>query len=118
MVARNWDAGKANEMIRATLKWRGEFKPDQLDIKEMHDEAAWGLMYRRGVDKLRRPVLLVRPAGKSSEAWDVQLRHITFNFEAAIASMEEGVEQLVWLVDYRSFALMSAPPLSFGKSVM
>lgn len=118
LVARNWNVDKATEMLRNTLTWRKSYKPHLISPTDMEKEASWGLMYRRGFDKRNRPVLLVRPAKKSSEDWDTQLRHIVWNFESAIATMAEGVEQIVWLVDYRNFSLIGAPPLSFGKQVM
>ncbi|GJM86870.1 hypothetical protein PR202_ga02769 [Eleusine coracana subsp. coracana] len=30
LIARNWDVKKATKMLKKTLKWRSEYKPDEI----------------------------------------------------------------------------------------
>jgi hypothetical protein len=75
-------------------------------------------MYRRGFDKLGRPVFVARPVGTTSEDWALQTRYVVYNFEHAIASMAPGVEQVVWIIDYTQFSLTAAPPMAFSRGVL
>jgi len=62
----------------------------------------------------------MRPVKKNSENYEVMLRYMIFNIENAVASMDisSDVEHSVWIIDYRGFSIWSAPPLSFGISVV
>lgn len=49
-------------MLRASLKWRDEFKPFNITAKELDNEASSGKLFRYGKDKLGRPVVYITPA--------------------------------------------------------
>ncbi|GAB2290580.1 hypothetical protein Dimus_024861 [Dionaea muscipula] len=61
--ARNWHAKKAAKMLKETLKWRLEYKPEEIRWEDIAHEAETGKLYRSNfVDKLGRPVPVLRPS--------------------------------------------------------
>lgn len=160
LVAREWNLQKAKDMMLEAIQWRLTNKPLEIKPEDVADEfLKWTKMVRHGFDKNGRPVIYVRPTGKTSEDWDTQLRHLVWNLENAIASMQlyvpehkhsgamrapavvvdnaesgegrkkerlfngldpetQGVEQLVWIVDWNGFSLSDAAPFKFGKTVL
>ncbi|KAG8072421.1 hypothetical protein GUJ93_ZPchr0006g44785 [Zizania palustris] len=68
LIARNWDVKKATKMLKKTLEWRSEYKPDEIRWDEIADEAATGKIYRTDyVDKSGRSILIMRPACQMKE---------------------------------------------------
>ena len=60
--ARQWNVDKAEKMLRETIKWRAEFRPDCITAEEIRVELEnEGKMYVFGKDKSHRPVIVMRP---------------------------------------------------------
>ncbi|XWS58612.1 hypothetical protein CRYUN_Cryun08bG0049400 [Craigia yunnanensis] len=79
--ARNWSTKKASKMLKETLKWRLQYKPEKIRWEDIAHEAETGKIYRaKYCDKLGRPVLVMRPGFQ---------------------------EQMVWLVDFQGWAMAS-----------
>ncbi|KAH9690808.1 CRAL-TRIO domain-containing protein [Citrus sinensis] len=61
--AQNWNVKKATKMLKVTLKWRAEYKPEEIRWDEIANEAETGKIYRLNyVDKYGRAVLVMRPS--------------------------------------------------------
>ncbi|XP_044511265.1 phosphatidylinositol transfer protein 3-like [Mangifera indica] len=106
LTARNWNVKKATKMLKETLKWRAEYKPEEIRWDEVAREAETGKIYRSNyVDKYGRTVLVMRPACKNSKSTKGQIRYLVYCMENAISNMLPDQEQMVWLIDFQGFNL-------------
>ncbi|KAL2893892.1 Phosphatidylinositol transfer protein 3 [Bienertia sinuspersici] len=115
--ARNWNVKKATKMLKDSLKWRLEFKPEQIRWEEVATEAETGKTYRStAVDKNGRPVLIMRPCRQgigevlhyvvhNSKSVAGQIKHLVYCMENAILNLPPNQEQMVWLIDFINFNL-------------
>ncbi|XP_047955226.1 phosphatidylinositol transfer protein 3-like isoform X3 [Salvia hispanica] len=61
--ARNWNVKKAVRMLKATLKWRQDYKPEEIRWDDVAGEAETGKIYKSNYkDRNGRPVLVMRPS--------------------------------------------------------
>ncbi|KAF3590102.1 hypothetical protein F2Q69_00027324 [Brassica cretica] len=67
LAARNGHVKKATKMLKETLKWRTQYKPEEIRWEDISREAETGKIYRANcTDKYGRPVLVMRP---SCQVW-------------------------------------------------
>ncbi|XP_031273036.1 phosphatidylinositol transfer protein 3-like [Pistacia vera] len=106
LTARNWNVKKATKMLKETLKWRAEYKPEEIRWNEIAHEAETGKIYRSNyVDKYGRTVLVMRPAYQNSKSTKGQIRYLVYCMENAISNLPPDQEQMVWLIDFQGFNL-------------
>ncbi|KAJ0087100.1 hypothetical protein Patl1_08493 [Pistacia atlantica] len=106
LTARNWNVKKATKMLKETLKWRAEYKPEEIRWNEIAHEAETGKIYRSNyVDKYGRTVLVMRPACQNSKSTKGQIRYLVYCMENAISNLPPDQEQMVWLIDFQGFNL-------------
>ncbi|KAK4274093.1 hypothetical protein QN277_017375 [Acacia crassicarpa] len=104
--ARNWNVKKAAKMLKQTLKWRAEYKPEEIRWEDIANEAETGKIYRSNfTDKHGRPVLVMRPCRQNSESIKGQVKYLVYCMENAILNLPAGQEQMVWLIDFQGFNL-------------
>ncbi|XP_057974660.1 uncharacterized protein LOC131162328 [Malania oleifera] len=104
--ARNWNVKKATKMLKETLKWRLEYKPDEIHWEEVAHEAETGKIYRSNyVDKHGRTVLIMRPSCQNSKSTKGQIRYLVYCMENAILNLPPEQEQMIWLIDFHGFSL-------------
>uniref|UniRef100_A0A7N0UHW0 CRAL/TRIO N-terminal domain-containing protein n=1 Tax=Kalanchoe fedtschenkoi TaxID=63787 RepID=A0A7N0UHW0_KALFE len=61
--ARNWNIKKAAAMLKDSMKWRLEYKPEEIRWEDVAHEGETGKVYRsKYFDKYGRPVLVMRPS--------------------------------------------------------
>ncbi|KAJ4952958.1 hypothetical protein NE237_029790 [Protea cynaroides] len=102
--ARNWNIKKATKMLKATLKWRSEYKPEEIRWEEIAREARTGKIYRSNyVDKYGRNVLVMRPGFQNTKSARGQIRYLVYCMENAILNLSPEQEQMVWLIDFLGF---------------
>ncbi|XP_022773169.1 random slug protein 5-like [Durio zibethinus] len=102
--ARNWNAKKATKMLKETLKWRAEYKPEEIRWEEVAHEAETGKIYRSNyIDKHGRTVLVMRPSFQNSKSTKGQIRYLVYCMENAILNLPPDQEQMVWLIDFNGF---------------
>ncbi|KAL4297903.1 hypothetical protein GQ457_12G016290 [Hibiscus cannabinus] len=102
--ARNWNVKKATKMLKETLKWRAEYKPEEIRWEEVAHEAETGKIYRSNyIDKLGRTVLVMRPSCQNSKSTKGQIRYLVYCMENAILNLPADQEQMVWLIDFNGF---------------
>ncbi|XP_052885353.1 uncharacterized protein LOC108484964 [Gossypium arboreum] len=77
--AQNWNLKKATKMLKETLKWRAEYKPEEIRWEEVAHEAERGKIYRSNyIDKHGRTVLVMRPSCQvSSDFLYISIIHIS-----------------------------------------
>ncbi|KAK2984674.1 hypothetical protein RJ640_006657, partial [Escallonia rubra] len=102
--ARNWNVKKATKMLKATLKWRLEYKPENIRWDEIAFEAETGKIYRSSYrDRLGRTVLVMRPSCQNSKSTRAQIKYLVYCMENAILNLPQDQEQMVWLIDFHGF---------------
>lgn len=102
--ARNWNVKKAVKMLKASLKWRREYKPEEIRWEDVAHEAETGKIYRSNYkDKLGRTVLVMRPRCQNSKSIKGQIKYLVYCMENAIVNLPENQEQMVWLIDFHGF---------------
>ncbi|TVU28544.1 hypothetical protein EJB05_20065, partial [Eragrostis curvula] len=106
LIARNWDVKKATKMLKKTLKWRSEYKPDEICWDDISDEAVTGKIYRTDYfDKSGRSILVMRPGCQNTKNAHGQVKYLVYCMENAILNLPRGQDQMVWLIDFAGFSL-------------
>ncbi|KAJ3700514.1 hypothetical protein LUZ61_004219 [Rhynchospora tenuis] len=106
LIARNWNVKKATKMLKETLKWRAEYKPDEIRWDEVAHEAETGKIYRANYrDKTGRSVLVMRPGRQNTKSTKGQIQYLVYCMENAILNLPPGQDQMVWLIDFEGFNL-------------
>uniref|UniRef100_A0ACD5YZ00 Uncharacterized protein n=1 Tax=Avena sativa TaxID=4498 RepID=A0ACD5YZ00_AVESA len=106
LIARNWDVKKATKMLMKTLKWRSEYKPDEIRWDDISDEAVTGKNYRCDYfDKSGRSILVMRPSCQNTKNAKGQVRNLVYCMEHAILNLPPGQDQMVWLIDFAGFGM-------------
>ncbi|XP_021896078.1 random slug protein 5 [Carica papaya] len=104
--ARNGNVKKATKMLKETLKWRNEYKPEEIRWEEIAHEAETGKIYRLNfTDRHGRIVLVMRPRCQNSKSNKGQIKHLVYCMENAILNLPPDQDQLVWLIDFQGFSL-------------
>ncbi|KAG1343435.1 hypothetical protein G6F62_004790 [Rhizopus arrhizus] len=113
--ARKWDLEAAKTMLENSIKWRRDFRPDQIDPESIRSEAETGKMYYNGYDKTGKPLWIMKPRNENSKNSDGQIKHVVFNLERGIRLMPPGVEKVSIVVDFKGSSITSTPSASTCK---
>lgn len=106
LEARNWNVDKAKKMLEETLKWRSTFKPEEIRWHEVAHEGETGKVSRADFhDRDGRTVLIMRPGMQNTTSAADNVRHLVYLLENAILNLQEGQEQMSWLIDFTGFSL-------------
>ncbi|XP_020090052.1 random slug protein 5-like [Ananas comosus] len=106
LTARNWNVKKATKMLKETLKWRSEYKPEEICWDEVAAEAETGKIYRTSYcDKHGRSILVMRPGCQNTKSVKGQVKYLVYCMENAILNLPPSQEQMVWLIDFQGFNL-------------
>ncbi|URE24099.1 CRAL TRIO domain containing protein [Musa troglodytarum] len=106
--ARNWEADKASKMLKETMKWRLEYKPESIRWEDVAREAETGKIYRANyLDKYGRTVLVMRPGFQNTSSTKGQIRYLVYCMENAILNLAADQEQMVWLIDFQGWSMAS-----------
>jgi len=111
----------SQKFLSQCVKWRAEFKPGEIKLKEISKEleACKAYFHTSCRDKQGRPVLIVKPARHDTNAieYDVAFRHVVFIMEKCAEILEgSGKTQYVILYD-RSGSSLKNIDLEFVKKV-
>ncbi|XP_014500409.1 random slug protein 5 [Vigna radiata var. radiata] len=100
LMSRNLNVKKAAQMLKQSLKWRKEFKPEEIRWEDVAADAESGSIYRPNYqDKYGRSVIVITPRRQNSKSLERQVKHFVHCLENAILNLPPHQEQLVWLVD-------------------
>ncbi|KAI9012020.1 CRAL-TRIO domain-containing protein [Phycomyces nitens] len=113
--ARKWDFEAAKTMLENTVRWRRDYRPEQLDPDYISPEADTGKMYFNGFDKCGRPIWIMRPRNQNSKDEERQIKHIVFCLERGIRLMPKDVEKMSILIDFKDSASSHNPSLATSK---
>ncbi|XP_010459959.1 PREDICTED: random slug protein 5-like [Camelina sativa] len=104
LAARNGHVKKATNMLKETLKWRTQYKPEEIRWEEIAREAETGKIYRANyTDKYGRTVLVMKPSSQNTKSYKGQIRFLVYCMENAILNLSDNQEQMVWLIDFHGF---------------
>lgn len=131
--ARQWDLAKAEAMLRATLKWRLDFRPHDLTWRDVEREACTGKLFvSPHPDIDGRPVVVMRPRHENSRDRDGQLRLLVYVLEVGSRRADAAVSaaaaaaasspspsssshlpdgKICILIDFERYGLSNAPPI-------
>ncbi|GJP49827.1 hypothetical protein CLOM_g8992 [Closterium sp. NIES-68] len=117
--ARSWHMKKAEKMLQDSIAWRRAFQPERIRWADVAKESETGKVYRAPfTDKFGRPVLVLCPGKQNTEDHEGNIRHMVYCMENAVASLPEGMEQMVWIIDYKAFTLRKSPPMKTSREVL
>ncbi|CAI5476610.1 unnamed protein product [Closterium sp. Yama58-4] len=142
--ARNWHVQRAERMLRDTLKWRDQCRPEEIRWADVAEEGATGKVYRTAFqDKHGRPVVVLSAGQQNTNNHAGQVRHLVHCLENAVMNLpatareqqqpqqqdngrqgeqqggeQGGQEQMVWLIDFRGWSMRKAPPLKTSREVL
>ncbi|CAL6419077.1 unnamed protein product [Bathycoccus prasinos] len=121
--ARKWDVLKAFEMLKKTLLWRKEYKPELIIFEDIEEELKTGKQYRSGRDRSGRRVIVMRPSRENTREHDGNIRLLVYTFENALwrTNGERIVrgssnipvlaqEQICVLINFTKWSLKLSPP--------
>eukprot|EP01095_Lingulamoeba_sp_RSL-Kostka_P014736 TRINITY_DN6554_c0_g4_i1.p1 TRINITY_DN6554_c0_g4~~TRINITY_DN6554_c0_g4_i1.p1 ORF type:complete len:286 (-),score=77.55 TRINITY_DN6554_c0_g4_i1:68-925(-) len=114
--ARDWVIDDSFEMLKNTLIWRNEYKPESITLEEIEEEANSGKMYvSEFVDKEGRPIILMLPGKDNTTERAQKVKYLVFVMEEAIFKMkklneenierEKPIEKVCLMVDYTNCGL-------------
>ena len=112
------DLDNAKNRLLKTIIWRRKFKPDQITMDDISQEAESGKEFLKGFCKRGRPILYLIPSRENSKNYERMIKYVVFNMELAIKRMPEGVESIVIVLDYRNVTIMNSPPISVSKQFL
>ena len=121
--ARKWDVLKAFEMLKKTLLWRKEYKPELITFEDIEEELQTGKQYRSGRDRSGRRIVVMRPSRENTREHDGNIRLLVYTFENALwrTNGERVVrgstdisalaqEQICVLINFTKWSIKLSPP--------
>lgn len=111
--ANNWSHKKSRKMVKETIKWREQFKPQEIKWDEIAKEAETGKIYRANFcDRDGRTVLVMRPGAQNTNQLEGQIKYLVYCMENAIMNLPPDQEQMVWLVDFEGWNMSMIPVMT------
>ncbi|KAK7396094.1 hypothetical protein VNO78_16852 [Psophocarpus tetragonolobus] len=108
LKARNYNTKKAAKMLKVSIKWRMEFKPEKIQWDDVAQEARNGRLYKADyLDKQGRIVFVIRPGIQSTNLPAAQIKYLIYSLENAIWNQNSNQEQMVWLIDFQGWSTAS-----------
>ncbi|GAM17640.1 hypothetical protein SAMD00019534_008150, partial [Acytostelium subglobosum LB1] len=105
--ARNYHIEKSEKMLRATLEWRKQNRPQDIKFSEVVEMAKSGAIYQNGRDRMGRPIVMIRPRNDpKSVPTELKKKNLMFWLEYSIKQMNEdnGIESVTLFVDFQGFS--------------
>eukprot|EP00020_Sapocribrum_chincoteaguense_P006868 CAMPEP_0170737202 /NCGR_PEP_ID=MMETSP0437-20130122/4005_1 /TAXON_ID=0 /ORGANISM="Sexangularia sp." /LENGTH=263 /DNA_ID=CAMNT_0011075581 /DNA_START=81 /DNA_END=872 /DNA_ORIENTATION=- len=106
--ARNFDLDAAYSMLKETIEWRRETRPDQLSrdrdpvLESIHSLYT---MFPNGTDNQGHPIMVVVPGGVNPHSPEERVRFLMFTLEEISARLDgnTGVTRLRWIIDFTHY---------------
>ncbi|MCD7472440.1 hypothetical protein HAX54_013675 [Datura stramonium] len=106
--ARNWHTKRSAKMLKDTLIWRLEKKPEMIRWDDIAPQAETGKVYKANYfDKYGRTVLVMKPGIQNPYSVEKQMRYLVYCMENAILDLKPGQERMVWLIDFEGWNMSS-----------
>jgi len=105
--ARNYDIAKSFEMLKNTIIWRQENRPDLIKYDEVNHAGSTGDLYiSAGRDRQGRVIIYMRP-GKSDDTPEIRaqyVRYMAWIMETGCRlcdTKHTALEKMTWIVDFQ-----------------
>jgi len=121
LKARDWRFDAAKAMLVETMKWRAEFKPDEITTDMVASSIRLGGMYHHGYDRYCRPMIYLKVAEKPDPHTRLEkMQFMIFTLEQAIKRMEKerGVEKMVWCVNCKNYNFKYNGEFGFARELL
>ena len=118
LKARDWDITNATKLLNSSLHWLESYKPYALTARQLYLEASPAKIYIKGKDKVGRPIIYLHAARDATKDPAMGLYLLIYTLIAASYRMENGVQQMTWVCDFKGYSTKSAPPLSVCKQAI
>ncbi|KAL8531968.1 hypothetical protein ACS0TY_008541 [Phlomoides rotata] len=119
LEARNWNVEKAQKMLEDTIKWRSEYKPEEIRWPEIAHEGETGKVWRANFhDRHGRSVLIMKPAKQNTTSSEDNIRHLVYLLENATLNAPEGQEQMSWLIDFKGWSLNTNVSIQTSRDII
>lgn len=102
--ARNHDLAAAEKMLRETLKWRKENKPEEIkgDDDACKKSKKLKQLYHIGTSKTGEPIFYVKPAVNPYPP-DIRIKYLLFVLETVSNRMNCESGKMIWVMDLSDF---------------
>ncbi|KAF8311704.1 CRAL/TRIO domain-containing protein [Clavulina sp. PMI_390] len=111
------DAPEAIARLEATLRWRRSYGLNSFITPDyVEPEGLTGKVVLFGYDNSCRPSVYLLPSRQNTDVPEKQLQYTIWNIERAIDLMDQGVENLVLLIDFSDKA--KQPSLSTARTML
>ncbi|KAK3140408.1 hypothetical protein QOZ80_5AG0400560 [Eleusine coracana subsp. coracana] len=110
--ARNWNTEQATKAVKETIKWRRQYKPDEICWDDLADRenGARKAYLPDYVDKNGRKVFVTMVSMKTKTSGKEQIKHLVYYLENMSLNSEHGEDDnVVWICDFRGWTLSSTP---------
>jgi hypothetical protein len=106
--ARDFDLDAAYSMLKETIEWRKETRPDQLSrdtdpvLQSIHSLYT---MFPNGIDQHGHPIMVVVPGGVNPHNPEERVRFLMYTMEEITARLDgdTGVTRLRWIIDFTHY---------------
>jgi len=117
--ARDFDVEKASKLLKSTLLWLAEYKPQEITAKMLSKEAASGKLFiYEKCDKFNRPVVIMNPGKENTYDNVANIQLLVYTLCSAVSRMPEGVKKMAWICDFEGYSMKNAPSLSVCKQTV
>jgi len=109
--ARDWELDKAEHMIRCTLAWRADYKPDEITAADIEEQSKTGKMYfTYEYSKQRWPIVYMKLERDQGNDRVTKLKFLVWMLEKIISRMDvsQGVEKMAWITDFKGTGMRMA----------
>ncbi|KAH9576360.1 hypothetical protein CY35_01G157400 [Sphagnum magellanicum] len=114
--ARNWNVKKSEQMLRGTLHWRSDFKPEEIQWAEVAQEHETGKMYRVNcLDEQGHTILVSHPTRQNTSEMDGHIKHLVYCVENAILNLPIGQEQIILLANFKGWGIKYSTPIKTAR---
>ncbi|XP_045193588.1 uncharacterized protein LOC123549513 [Mercenaria mercenaria] len=112
LEARDWNVEAAEKILKATIDWRRETKPQHVVCTYCHAKPGYHAMRHVGFDRHDRPVLYSNFAQCHTQHNVVEdaIQHMIYLTENATRAMPAHVYQFVWVMDFTGMKVTSCNP--------
>eukprot|EP00889_Picochlorum_renovo_P006226 jgi/Picre1/33256/NNA_008580.t1 len=120
--ARQFHVHKASKMLKETLKWREQYKPEAITWDIIQSEAALNkVTILDEFDNEGRPIVFMRPRNeKQSSDNELKLKYVVYIMEHASKIADESAPdgKMTWLLDYVGYNRQNQPPWKVSLSTL
>lgn len=112
LEARDWDVEAAEKLLKSTIEWRRENKPQGVVCTYCEAKPGFHAMRHVGFDLQDRPVLYANYAQCLTQHHGAEdaLQHMIYLTENAVRAMPPHVHQFVWVLDFTGMKVVACNP--------